>query len=90
MRQLGLLQGSNILGDELAVAPDPYRTKDGQLKNSTEKAILWYIKENTLSLKSTGAWPKIFFGTDDGNEQGVYIEEIVNDYEARDRRNRNA
>jgi hypothetical protein len=90
VKQLGLLSGSNILGDEVIKTPDPYRTADGQLSSQSNKAILWYIKHNTLSLKSTGAYPKIYFGTDDGQEQSVEIEEIAIDYNQRDRLDRNA
>lgn len=90
MRQLGILEGSDIFGDKVEITADPYRTSDGQLKSKTEKAILWYIQEHSLSLRSAGTWPKLFFGTEDGQEQPVEIEEIVSDYEARHWRNKNA
>lgn len=93
MRQLGLLEGSNIFGDEVPQGKqptDPFRTKLGEIKKMPLKAIGWYIKEHGLKLQGSSAYPVIQFELQDGNEQGVYIEEIVQDYEARDRRNRNA
>ena len=51
------------------------------------KAISWYVHEHELKLTSTGAYPIYYFGTKDGQEQGVGIEEIVSDYETHRRQN---
>jgi len=87
MRQLGLLKGSNAFGDELPKKqpPDKYKTKSGELKAKAAKAIGWYMKEHDLTAKATGTYPIYYFGTPDGQEQPVYIEEIVADYESRER-----
>lgn len=92
MRQLGLLEGSSIFGDEVVVKKpiDKYRTRAGELKSLPLKAIAWYIKLHGLSLKATSVYPTITFGTPDGLEQGVTIQEIVEDYEGREKKNRSA
>jgi hypothetical protein len=88
MRQLGMLEGSNILGDE---APgnkrmaDPFRTGEGFLKAKSLRAINWYVEQHDLTLKAIAVYPTFYFGTSDGQEQGVDIEEIVSDYMDRDR-----
>ncbi|WIE74512.1 hypothetical protein [Curtobacterium sp. MCSS17_007] len=91
MKQLGLLEGSNIFGDEVPEKqPDPYRTADGEIRALPSKAILWYVKEHGLTLWATGAWPTIYFVTEDDQQQGVTIGEIVEDYQARDHKNNRA
>ena len=88
MRQLGMLQGSNILGDEIpdnTKLADPFRTSEGFLKAKSLRAIGWYQVQHDLTLKAHAAYPIFYFGTSDGQEQGVTIEEIVGAYLDRDR-----
>lgn len=81
-RQLGLLNGSNIFGDEILVpAHSPYRSAVGTLKSKPRKAIKWYMEEHELTLLAASYWPYITFKVSDGNEQKVHIGLIVDDYE---------
>lgn len=91
MKQLGILEGSNLFGDDINLSSkDPYKTTDGRITNTAQKAILWYVKENNLRLKSSGAWPTLYFRTEDDQEQPVAITEIMTDYDARNQRNHRA
>ena len=88
MKQLGMLQGSNILGDVIPDnkrRADPFRTGEGFLKAKSLRAIAWYVEQHDLTLKAIAVYPTFYFGTSDGREQGVDIEEIVGDYMDRDR-----
>jgi hypothetical protein len=87
MRQLGMLNGSNLFGDLVPEKHlDQYKARDGALNSRSQKAISWYMEQNDLALEAIGSYPQIAFRTSDGEVQSVFIEEISNDYQARDRR----
>ena len=82
MRQVGLLPGSNLFGDEVPPkTPDRYKTALGKLKATPRKAISWYAEEHQLNLMATSVWPWITFKQADGSEKPVHIDEIIGDYE---------
>lgn len=88
MRQLGILHGSSVFGDDLVGHEDRFRTKLGTLKDKPLKAIRWYEKEHALKLEGAGAYPYFYFRTSDLQEQKVHLGEIVSDYEAHLRQKR--